>query len=153
MDKISEHISYKEATASQTAAIRGISNAPNAEQLKNMKEVANAIFEPVRRNFGKPIFISSFFRSQALNQAIGGSSTSQHCDGEAMDIDGDRTGVSNKAIFDFIREKLDFDQLISEFGTEENPDWVHVSYTNDRSNRKQVLRAERVNGKTRYRKV
>lgn len=151
MDKISAHISYKEATASQTATRKNISNDPNAVQLKNMKEVANAIFEPVRIHFAKPIMINSFFRSNALNKAIGGSSTSQHCKGEAIDMDGDRTGVSNKAIFDYIRKNLDFDQLISEFGTEGNPDWIHVSYTTEGKNRKQVLRAEKVNGKTIYR--
>ena len=150
MDKISAHISYKEATASQTATRKGISNDPNADQLKNMQEVAYTIFEPVRAHFGKPIFISSFFRSPDLNTAIGGSSTSQHCKGEAIDIDGDRTGVSNKEIFDYIRKHLVFDQLIWEFGDDNSPNWVHVSYTNERENRKQVLIAKKINGRTFY---
>ena len=150
MGKISTHISYKEATASQTATRKGISNETNAEQLKNMQEVAYKIFEPVRAHFGKPIFINSFFRSPELNKAIGGSATSQHCKGEAIDIDGDRTGVSNKEIFEYIREHLVFDQLIWEFGTDIHPEWVHASYTNERKNRKQVLRAKKSNGKTFY---
>lgn len=138
--KISKHISYKEGTHSNTATRRRMKNEPNEEQLKAMKTVAKKIFEPLREHFGEPIRVNSFFRSTTLNKTIGGSRTSQHCAGEAIDIDA-MNGVTNKKLFDYIKKNLDFDQLIWEFGTEKNPDWVHVSYKSAKENRKQVLKA------------
>lgn len=115
-----------------------------------MQLVAELVFEPVRAHFGVPIFVSSFFRSPELNKAIGGARNSQHCTGEAIDLDADVFGgVSNAEVFDYIRRNLIFDQLIWEFGTARNPEWVHVSYTAG-VNRKQVLKALKVEGRTKY---
>ncbi len=143
---LSEHFTLAEAIRSESAKRNGISNMPTLEHIVNLKELAENIFEPIRANFRVPIHISSGYRSKELNEKIGGSKTSQHCFGQAIDIDMDGTpnGVTNKMVFDYIKEKLPFDQLIWEFGTNENPDWVHCSYS-DR-NRKQVLKAIRNNG-------
>ncbi len=98
------------------------------------------------------IYVSSGYRSDALNKAIGGSRKSQHSKGEALDLDNDNKNVaaSNTEIFNYIKDNLDFDQLIWEFGTDENPDWVHVSYLSIDENRKRCLRAYKENGKTKY---
>jgi hypothetical protein len=137
MDNISKHISYAEATISQTATRKGIFNTPDSEQLANMKLVAEKCFEPVRVHFKTPLRISSFFRSEKLNKAVGGLKTSQHKNGQAIDVQG--TGkVSNAMIFNFIKDNLEFDQLIWEFGTDQNPAWVHVSYSKTK-NRKQII--------------
>jgi hypothetical protein len=147
---VSKNISYKEATHSTTAKRLGIDNTPNAEQFSNMVYVAENVFQPVREHFGVPIYVSSFFRSEALNKAVRGSSSSTHIKGEAMDLDADvYEGVTNAQIFEYIKNNLEFDQLIWEFGTDENPAWVHVSLSK-RNNRKQVLKAVRVDGKTHY---
>ena len=149
-DNISLHCSYKEGIKSATAIKYGLENTPNERQLANMKLVAEKCFEPVRAYFGKPIAITSFFRSHELNKRIGGSGSSQHCEGKAMDIDADVFGgMTNKEIFDFILENLEFDQLIWEFGNSDCPAWVHVSY-NEGNNRKQVVRAIIENGRTKY---
>tara|TARA_R100001224_G_scaffold111355_1_gene91267 strand:- start:505 stop:966 length:462 start_codon:yes stop_codon:yes gene_type:complete len=150
MLKISKHISYKEAVHSATAKRRGIENTPNQEQLDNMYKVADFIFEPLRMYVGGAIKITSFFRSQDLNKAIGGSTKSQHCKGQAIDIDDVFGYKTNYEMFEYIRENLDFDQLIYEFGTNDNPDWIHVSYVSKKENRNRVLRAIRENGKTKY---
>lgn len=149
--RISKYISLAEATKSQTAERLGIENMPDAATIQRMKYVAEKVFDPLREHFGVPIGVSSFYRSTALNAAIGGSKTSQHRSGEAIDIDADMFGgITNKQIFDYIRYNLDFDQLISEFGTRDNPNWVHVSLTTG-YNRRQVLRAFRTSsGKTAY---
>jgi len=148
--KISVHCSYNEAIKSNTAIRRDIDNVPNHNQLANMIHVAEEVFEPVRKALGnKSIQINSFFRSVELNKAIGGSSTSQHCSGEAMDLDGDNTGVDNKKIFDYIKDGLVFDQLIWEFGNKDKPAWVHVSRKLN-GNRRQSLQAYKENGRTRY---
>ena len=149
--KISQHLSLSEVTRSDSAKRHGIDNTPTAEHLENFKLLAEKVFEPIRAHFGVPIHISSGYRSKALNAFIKGSASSQHCKGEAIDIDmdGSSNGVTNKMIFDFIKEKLDFDQLIWEFGSDKNPDWVHVSYTKG-GNRKQKLKAVRSGGKTTY---
>lgn len=147
--KISKHISYQEATHSNTATRRGIKNIPNDVELKAMKTLAERVFEPLRVHFNEPIKINSFFRSTALNKQIGGSKTSQHCTGEAIDLDA-LNGITNKQLYDYIKNNLEFDQLIWEFGTDKNPDWVHVSYTTTKTNRKQLLKAERKNGKSVY---
>jgi hypothetical protein len=150
MNKISKHISYKEATRSATALRLGIDNKPNEYELQNMEMVANKVFEPLREAFDAPIKINSFYRCEELNKAIGGSSKSQHCQGRAIDIDDVYGNVSNAYMYYYIKDNLDFDQIIWEFGTDHNPDWVHVSYVDEDSNRKRCLRAIRENGKTKY---
>lgn len=151
--KLSEHVTYKEATQSFTAKRKGIKNIPNEDQMFNMITIATEIFEPLRKWVGGPIKINSFFRSEELNKAIGGSSTSQHCDGCAMDLDDVYGHKTNAEMFDHIVTHLPFDQIIWEFGDDTNPDWVHVSYVSPEKNRKNVLKAERVNGKTVYSKM
>ena len=140
---ISPHISYKEAVYSDTAKKLGIINIPDFEQLSKMVTVANEIFEPVRKHFGVPIHVSSFFRSIELNKVIGGSKTSQHVLGEAMDIDADKYGkITNRQLFNYIKDNLKFDQLIWEFGTDKEPDWIHVSFKKT-NNRGEILKAYR----------
>jgi hypothetical protein len=142
--QISKHISFAEATKSATADKLGIvNNNPSLDAIENMKLLAEKVFEPIREHFKKPIFISSMYRGIPLNVAIGGSKTSQHTGGEAMDIDmGDKGKPSNFEIFQYIKNNLEFDQLIWEFGSDKNPSWVHVSYSKHR-NRKQVLKARK----------
>jgi zinc D-Ala-D-Ala carboxypeptidase len=147
---ISKNISYKEATHSTTAKRLGIDNTPNAEQMSNMKYVAESVFQPVREHFGVPIYISSFYRSEALNKVIRGSISSTHIKGEAMDLDADVFGkVTNAQIFHYIKDNLEFDQLIWEFGTDDNPAWVHVSLSKT-NNRNRILKAVKVGGKTQH---
>lgn len=150
--KLSEHLSLSEVTRSESAKRNGISNMPTELHMANLKLLAEKVFEPIRNNFRCPIHISSAYRSIDLNRAVGGSLTSQHCSGEAIDVDmdGSTNGVTNKMVFDYIKDNLEFDQLIWEFGTAENPDWVHVSYESTGRQRKQILRAIRANGKTQY---
>ena len=147
---ISKHISDKEGVYSITATRRGLDNTPNKKQLQNMQLLANKVFEPLRVWVGKPIKVNSFFRSTKLNKAIGGSSKSQHCHGQAIDIDDSYGHVTNAKMFEYIREHLDFDQLIWEFGDDDNPNWVHVSYISKSENRNRCLRAYKHNGKTTY---
>jgi zinc D-Ala-D-Ala carboxypeptidase len=150
MKKISDHISYKEATFSQTAIRKDIDNTPSEEILERMKAVAENVFEPLRAYVGGPIKINSFYRSINLNTAIGGAKSSQHTRGEAIDLDDTLGCMSNKDMFTFIKDELDFDQLIWEFGDDENPAWVHVSYVSPENNRRRILKALKVNGKTTY---
>tara|TARA_R100000900_G_scaffold128037_1_gene103701 strand:- start:962 stop:1417 length:456 start_codon:yes stop_codon:yes gene_type:complete len=147
---ISKHISEKEGVYSATATRRGIDNVPNSDELNNMRLIAEKIFEPLRTYVGGPIKINSFFRSAELNKAIGGSSKSQHCKGQAMDIDDTFGRMTNAEMYHWIKEYLNFDQMIWEFGDDENPDWVHVSYVSESENRNRCLRAIRKNGKTHY---
>jgi hypothetical protein len=147
---ISKHISYKEGVYSRTAMRRGIKNNPNAEQMENMITIAEEVFEPLRMWVGGPIKINSFFRSPELNKAIGGSGKSQHCHGQAIDIDDTFGKMSNAEMYKFIKENLDFDQIIWEFGDDNNPDWVHVSYVSAEENRKRCLKAYKEKGKTKY---
>ena len=149
--KISPNLNLAEITRSDTAKRHGIDNTPTAEHLENFKLLAEKVFEPIREHFKTPIFISSGYRSKELNAFIKGSSSSQHCTGQAIDIDMDGSNgeVTNRMVFDFIKNKLDFDQLIWEMGTDFNPDWVHVSYVKGK-NRKQKLKAVRSGGKTTY---
>jgi len=147
---ISKHISYKEGVYSTTALRRDINNDPNNEQLDNMETLAEKIFEPLRKHVGGPIKINSFFRSAELNTAIGGSKTSQHCKGQAMDIDDTFGRMSNAEMYHWIKENLSFDQMIWEFGDDDNPNWVHVSYVSPEKNRKKCLKAYKEDGKTRY---
>jgi zinc D-Ala-D-Ala carboxypeptidase len=150
--KLSENLSLSEIIRSESAKRKGVSNMPTEEHIANLKVLAEKVFQPIRENFRVPILISSGYRSKELNAAIGGSLTSQHCSGEAIDIDMDGTphGVTNLDIFNFIKDKLDFDQLINEFPKDGNPDWVHVSYKVKGGNRKQVLKAVKSGGKTTY---
>jgi hypothetical protein len=147
---ISKHISYKEGVYSRTALRRGIKNNPNAEQMENMVAIAEEVFEPLRMWVGGPIKINSFFRSPELNKAIGGSGKSQHCHGQAIDLDDTFGKATNAEMYEFIKENLDFDQIIWEFGDDTNPDWVHVSYVSPEQNRNRCLKAYRENGKTNY---
>jgi zinc D-Ala-D-Ala carboxypeptidase len=119
----------------------GILNQPSQKELEAMQLTAWQIFEPLRAWYGKPIGISSFYRSPELNKAIGGSKTSQHMKGQAIDIDADifNNGISNREIYLWILKNLDFDQLIWEYGDDQNPAWVHASYVSRSRNRKQIL--------------
>jgi zinc D-Ala-D-Ala carboxypeptidase len=149
MLQISNHISYAEAIYSDTAKREGINNYFTAEQLVRMKIVAERVYERVIAYFGVPVYISSFFRNSVLNAFLGGSDTSQHVLGEAMDLDADFYGrITNKQIFDYVKDNLEFDQLIWEKGTDEEPAWVHVSFTARRPNRKQILKTKTADGQT-----
>jgi hypothetical protein len=148
--QISKHLLLAEVTRSETAKRKGISNMPTPEHLENFKKLAEKVFEPIREHFGVPIHISSGYRSKALNTAIGGSLTSQHCSGEAIDIDMDGASITNAQIFNYIKDNLVFDQMIWEFGTDKNPDCDHVSYESTGTKRKQILKAIKSGGKTSY---
>ena len=150
MERISEHVSYKEGVKSNTATRLGIDNTPSAYELSNMGILCDHIFEPLRQWVGGPIKINSFFRCEELNRAIGGSSRSQHCQGRAIDLDDTFGHKTNAEMFQYIRENLNFDQIIWEFGDETNPDWVHVSFISESENRGRALKAVREDGKTNY---
>jgi len=147
---ISKHISDKEGIYSNTAIRRGIDNTPNEEQLSNMRLIADRIFEPLRVYVNGPIKINSFFRSPKLNKAIGGSSKSQHCHGQAIDLDDTFGEMTNAEMYEFIKTHMDFDQLIWEFGDSNNPAWVHVSYVSPEENRNRCLNAYKEKGRTKY---
>lgn len=153
--KISAHISLAEAIRSEAATRKGIPNDPTPEHLENMKIWAEKVFEPLRsyistkRKKDSPIHINSIYRSPAVNKAIGGSKTSQHCLGLAGDIEAHYPDFTNKDLFLAIKDRGVFDQLIWEFGDNKEPAWVHVSY-NPAGNRKQILKALSKNGKTVY---
>jgi len=150
--KLSPNLSLAEVTKSATAIKRGIANAPTQEHLQNLKRVATHVFQPIREHFGKPLAVSSGYRSAQLNELIGGSKRSQHSKGEALDLDADvYGGLTNAAVFNYIKDHLTFDQLIWEFGTDDEPAWVHVSYKAE-GNRGEVLVAYKDNNQTRYRK-
>lgn len=140
---LSKHVTLAEFIKSNTAQARGISNAMNEDETRKAKLLCEKIFEPLREWKGAPIKISSGFRSKALNKAVNGSSSSQHCKAEAMDL------KINVADFNYIRENLPFDQLIFEFPVNGKPSWVHVSYSETRK-RGQVLIAVKKAGKTVY---
>jgi len=148
MVRLSENFTLAEFTKSQTATRKGLDNTPGEEHLANAKELFQNVVQKVRDNFGVTV-INSGYRGPALNEAVGGSSKSQHCKGEAADIECPGTGIYDVA--KWIEENLDFDQLILEFYTPGIPDsgWVHVSYKSA-GNRKSVLTAMKENGKTVY---
>ena len=147
---LSKNLTLKEVTKSDTAICKGVSNEPNAEQLENLKVLANEVFQKIRDHFGVPIKVTSGFRSEALNKLIKGSKTSDHMKGCAIDIDMDGTpDITNAQVFNFIKDNLTFRQLIWEFGDNNNPDWVHVAYVKG-DNKKQVLRAVKKGSKTVY---
>ena len=139
---LSAHVTLAEFTYSDSAVKHGINNQMSESQIASAKLLCENVFEPLRIYLNTPIKISSGFRSAQLNKLIKGSTTSQHSKGEAIDINVGKIG------FDFIKNTLDFDQLIWEFGNDENPSWVHVSFSS--KNRKQVLKATKKNGKTIY---
>ena len=148
--RVSEHISFLEATKSEAAIRHGLTNIPDDETFSRMKLVAQMIFEPLRIWHGKPVGISSFFRSKAVNLIIGGAENSQHVTGEAIDIDADiyQNGITNSDIFNYIADNLDYDQLIAEGeNTDGTPAWVHASYRTSPENRRQKLRIVFKNGK------
>jgi zinc D-Ala-D-Ala carboxypeptidase len=147
---ISKHISYKEGVYSNTATRRDIDNTPTDDQLYFMEIVAEEVFEPLREWVGGPIKINSFYRCPELNTAIGGSATSQHCKGQAIDIDDTFGKATNAEMYHFIKDNLDFDQMIWEFGDDDNPAWVHVSYVSPEKNRNRCLKAYKEGGKTKY---
>ena len=150
---ISEHISYKEGVYSRTATRLDIDNEPNNEQMDNMCLIAQEVFEPLRMWVGGPVKINSFFRSPKLNKAIGGSGKSQHCHGQAIDLDDTFGRATNAEMYYFIKKHLDFDQMIWEFGDEDNPDWVHISYVSEDKNRNRCLQAYKKSGKTKYKVI
>ena len=150
---ISKHISYKEGVYSRTALRLGIKNKPTKQQLNNMVKLAEEVFAPLREYANGPIKINSFFRSPELNTAIGGSTKSQHCHGQAIDIDDTYGHLTNAEMYKFIKKHLDFDQMIWEFGDDDNPDWVHVSYVSPQENRNRCLKAYKHQGKTKYKVI
>ena len=149
-DRISEHISLKEGVKSHTATRLNIDNTPRNLDLINMKTIAEKVFEPLRSWVGGPIAINSFYRSPKLNSAIGGSTSSQHCIGCALDLDDNYGHKTNAQMFEYVKNNLDYDQIIWEFGTDENPNWVHISYVSEDTNRRRLLKASKINGKTTY---
>tara|TARA_R110002072_G_scaffold22204_6_gene77753 strand:- start:2119 stop:2586 length:468 start_codon:yes stop_codon:yes gene_type:complete len=150
--KLSKNLTLKEAIKSNTATRKGIDNTPDQWAINNLKALAENIFQPIRDHFGVPIGVSSGFRGKDLNKAIGGSKYSQHMIGEALDLDADMYGkVTNAEIFNYVKNNLDWDQMIWEFGDDEEPNWVHISYKDDGPNRKQIKRARRdEKGRTYY---
>ena len=153
MEKISKHITYAEAIHSNTAKRKGIDNTPSPTHVETMKETANKIFEPLREFVSGPIKVTSMFRSAALNEAIGGAKSSQHMKGQALDLDDVYGYKTNAEMYQWIKENLNFDQLIWEFGTDTNPNWIHVSYVSDEDNRNRCLKAYKENGKTKYKVI
>jgi zinc D-Ala-D-Ala carboxypeptidase len=148
MVKLSENFSLQEYTKSQTATRQGLDNTPGEEHMASAEALFQNVVQAVRDNFGVTV-INSGYRGPALNEAVGGSSNSQHCKGEAVDIECPGTG--NYDVAKWIEENLDYDQLILEFYTPGIPDsgWVHVSYKTE-GNRKQSLTAMKEDGKTVY---
>ena len=148
--QLSKNLALAEVMRSETAKRKGISNMPTPEHIENFKLLAEKVFQPIREHFGVPIILSSGYRSKELNTAVGGALSSQHCTGEAIDIDMDGTTVKNAEVFNFIKDNLNFDQFIWEFGTDSNPDWVHVSYESTGKQRKQILKAVKSGKGTSY---
>jgi len=136
--QLSGHFSLSELTKSQTAERKGIDNKPTLEHIENLTELCTQILEPTRRNFGKPMVITSGYRSEELCVAIGSKTTSQHAKGQAADFE--MIGLDNKSLAKYIKDNLVFDQLILEFYTPNDPSsgWVHCSYNKD-ENRKEAL--------------
>jgi zinc D-Ala-D-Ala carboxypeptidase len=150
---ISKYVTLQEAIKSQTATRLGIDNHPSDAEITSMKHVAKNVFDRVRDHIDKPLGVSSFFRCEALNKAIGGSNTSQHCKGEAIDIDCDIYGYStNLEVFNFIKDHLQFDQLIAEYPIKGQPSWVHVSLKK-KGNRGEVLVVTKEKGYFKYKSI
>ena len=152
--KLSKNFSLTELTKSQTAERMGLDNNPSEDQTENLRLLCERVLQPVRDHFDDVVTISSGYRSEILSQKIGSSSKSQHCRGQAADFE--IFGVENKKVSDWIKENLMFDQLILEYYTpgEPNSGWIHVSYNRDINlNRKEYLRAIKVDGKTQYKPI
>ena len=145
MKKLSENFTLEELTNSIAAKNLGIDNTPPAIAIACLRSLAINVLQPARDFIEAPITVSSGYRSPQLNKVLGGAKKSQHITGEAADI----VCFDNSLLFNFIRNQLEFDQLIWEFGTDEQPDWIHVSYSMS-ANRMEVLRAKKVGKKTVY---
>ena len=147
--QLSNNFSLAELTKSQTATRKGIDNTPSDTHIQNLIHLAESVLQPVREHFGKPVMISSGYRSPALCEAIGSSTKSQHARGEAADFE--IHGVDNKELATWISKNTTFDQLILEFYDEGDPNsgWVHCSAVREGS-RAQVLKASKVGGRTKY---
>ena len=150
--KLSKNLTLAEVTKSATASRLGIDNTPDEWTTENLRQIAINVFQPLRDAFGCPIYVSSGYRCPEVNRAIGGAKRSQHMEGRALDLDADTFGgCTNAEIFHWIKENVEFDQLIWEFGDEHNPNWVHVSYVYGGDNRGRCLKAYRDDkGKTVY---
>ena len=147
--KLSENLDLSEVIRSESAKRNGISNTPTPEHIENLKALAENIFQPIRDHFKKPIRISSGYRSKELNAKVGGSKSSDHCFGYAIDLDADGTSITNNEIFYFIKNNLKFKQLIFEFPVNGQASWIHISYQS--SNLKnEILIAKKLYGKTVY---
>ena len=151
--KISDHITYAEAIHSNTAKRKGIDNTPSEVQVEAMRLLAEKIFEPLRKWVGGPIKVNSFFRSETLNEAIGGASSSQHCKGQAIDIDDVYGRKTNADMYHWIQMNLDYDQMIWEFGTDTQPNWIHISYVSKEENRNRCIKAYKEDRKTKYKVI
>ena len=151
--KISDHITYAEAIHSNTAKRKGIDNTPSEAQVAAMKLLAEKVFEPLRKWVGGPIKVNSFFRSEALNESIGGASSSQHCKGQAIDIDDVYGKKTNADMYHWIQTNLNYDQMIWEFGTDMQPNWIHISYVSEEKNRNKCLKAYKEHGRTKYKVI
>jgi uncharacterized protein YcbK (DUF882 family) len=149
--EISKYVNYKEVIKSRTAVINDIDNTPNEEQLERIRVLCRNLFDPLRVWAGGPIIVTSLFRSEELNDELGGSSTSQHManDGAAIDIDDTYEHKTNAEMFHYIKDNLEFDQLIAEFPKDGEPQWIHASYR-EGNNRGNVFIATKVNGETTY---
>ena len=143
---MTKHFTINELTRSATAARKGIDNNPDQEVEGNLLALCENVLEPIRKYLGQPLRVNSGYRSQKLNRVIGGSKRSQHIEGQAADITC--TG-RNAEVFNYALKALDFDQLIWEFGTADEPQWVHISF-NEGNNRKEALIAYRYGRKTLY---
>jgi hypothetical protein len=147
--QLSKSFTLNELTKSQEATRLGIDNTPNEEHVENLKILCEKILQPIRDFYGMPLSVSSGYRSVALCEAVGSSSKSQHTKGQAADFE--IFGVANKEVADFIVQNLEYDQCILEFWNENDPNsgWVHCSYSVN-GNRKQYLKAEKLNGRIVY---
>ena len=152
--KLSKNLWLSEVTKSNTAIRRGIDNTPTELHIANLRYLAEKVFQPIREHFGRPIFVSSGYRSKALNEAIGGSQKSFHSHGMALDLDmdGKAQNISNADIFNFIKDNLPYTELIWEFVTTDKPDWVHVAIAKGREQEKNAKISYRESGKTKYKK-
>ena len=152
--KLSKNLWLSEVTISNSAIRRGIHNTPDNLHIANLTYLAEKVFQPTREHFGCPIFVSSGYRSEALNEAIGGSKKSLNSWGMALDLDmdGKSKTVSNADIFNFIKDNLEYTELIWEFGNKDKPDWVHVAIAKGREQEKNTKIAYREDGKTKYKK-
>jgi hypothetical protein len=146
---LTKNFTLQEMYKSTTAIRLGIDNTPSDIAINNLRLLCNNVLQPLRDHMDESIKVNSGYRSPDLNKKIGGSKSSQHCLGQAADIScGERTAE----IYEYIKNNLIFDQIIWEFGNDDNPDWVHVSYSSTK-NRKQCLRAYKINNKTIYQSI